>query len=176
MLDQGRIQLADALYVYLERMLAPQAPLPPEVAPRAYGISPSAISPSGSLVAAVAPGEAIWLGFQAVDSTQPAIVRVRVEREEPLDAITGERWNETLTTEPRNHLVCPPDSRLTGVRQRNSYMPFHIPDTEKLSILLHGAPAHLSVELVPPNIFTQLTGIVPKPLDPDSAYKGWRLP
>jgi hypothetical protein len=176
-LDHGRIRLADAVFVYLERTVAPQAPLPPEVPPRAYGLSPTGISPSGSVVAAVAPGEAVWLGFQAVDPRESAIVRVRVDRPEPLDAVTGGRWDEALTEEPRNYLLCPPDSRLSGVRHRSGYVPFGVRDADKLSVFVDGeTPALVPVELVPPAAFTHLTGVVPEPLDPDHAYKGWRLP
>ena len=56
-------------------------------------------------------------------------------------------------------------------------MPFGIRDSEKLSVLVQGdPPALVPLELVPPAAFTDLTGIVPEPLDPESAYKGWRLP
>jgi hypothetical protein len=184
-LDNGRIRLDDAVYVYLERMLAPGGPLPPGIPPRAYGLSPVGVSASGSVVAAVEPGEAVWLGFQAVDPELPATVRVRVDRPEPLDAATGGPWEETLADEPRNYLVSPPDSRLAGVRQPSgSYLPFGLgaqsgrPDiVEQLSILCLGdGPAVVAVELARPAMFAQLTGVVPEPLDPGKAYKGWRLP
>lgn len=184
-LDSGRIGLNDAVFVYLERTLAPGGPLPPGVAPTAYGLSPVGISPSGSVIAAVAPGEAVWLGFQAVDPAQPATIRVRVDRPEPLDAVTGGHWLETPLDEPRNYLVSPPDSRLAGVRQpTGGYLPFGLrgesgrPDIiEQLSILsLDAEGALVTVELARPAMFTQLTGVVPDHLDPDSAYKGWRLP
>ena len=172
-LDNGRIRLNDAVFIYLERALAPGGPLPPGVAPRAYGLAPAGMSPSGVVVAAVAPGEALWLGFQAVDPAKPATIRVRVDRPEPLDAVTGEEWVEAQTEEPRNYLVSPPETRLVGVRQpTGEYLPFAV--AEQLSIISRGAL--VGVELVPPAAFTELTGIVPEPLDPDSAYKGWRLP
>jgi hypothetical protein len=175
-LDNGRIRLNDAVFIYLERALAPGGPLPPGVAPRAHGLAPAGIAPSGSVVAAVAPGEAVWLGFQAVDPAKPATIRVRVDRTEPLDAVTGEEWDDALAEEPRNYLVSPPDTRLAGVRQpTGEYLPFGLPD--QLSVISLGEKgAFVAVELVPPATFTELTGIVPEPLDPDSAYKGWRLP
>jgi hypothetical protein len=172
-LDNGRIRLNDAVFIYLERALAPGGPLPPGVAPRAHGLAPAGISPSGSVVAAVAPGEAVWLGFQAVDPAKPATIRVRVDRAEPLDAVTGEKWVDAQAEEPRNYLVSPPETRLAGVRQpTGEYLPFGLPD--QLSIISLGALVR--VELVPPATFTELTGLVPDPLDPESAYKGWRLP
>ena len=123
----------------------------------------------------MAPGEAVWLGFQAVDPAKPATIRVRVDRAVPLDAVTGEAWAEALADEPRNYLVSPPETRLAGIRQpTGEYLPFGL---ERLSILsVGGEEALVSVELLPPATFTELTGIVPEPLDPDSAYKGWRLP
>jgi hypothetical protein len=45
---------------------------------------------------------------------------------------------------------------------------------DRLTIDLDGASAAL--ELVSPERFQELTGTVPEPLDPESAYKGWRLP
>ena len=177
-LDDGRIRLNDAVFVYLERALAPGGPLPPGVAPRPHGLTPAGISPSGSVVAAVAPGEVVWLGFQAVDPAKPATIRVRVNRPEPLDAVTGGEWLDVLAEEPRNFIVSPPETRLTGVRQpTGEYLPFGLDVPERLSILSLGHKgAPLDVELVPPATFTELTGIVPEPLDPESAYKGWRLP
>lgn len=182
--EQGRIRLADAVFVYLERTLAPGEPLPAGAAPRAYGLAPTDVSPSGSVVAAVGRGEAVWLGFQAVDPAQPAIVRVRIDPPEPLDAVTGGPWEEALADEPRNYLVCPPDYCLPGVRQPAGHVPFGLgvrsarPDiVEELSVLSCGdTPALVPVQLVTPATFTRLTGRVPEPLDPDSAYKGWRLP
>ena len=176
-LDQGRIRLGDAVFVYLERTIAPSAPLPPDVAPRAYGLSPAAVPPSGPVVAAVASGEAVWLGFQAVDASRPATLRVRLDRAEPLDAVTGERWDDALSNEPRNYLVTPPDSRLTGLRipMPPGYVPFRAGDD--LTVRVEGdMPASVDVQLVPPDTFRELTGIIAKPLDPDAAYKGWRLP
>jgi hypothetical protein len=172
-LDRGRIRLGDAVFVYLERTLAPPAPLPAEVAPRAYGVAPAAAVASG-VVAPVAAGEALWLGFQPVDPARPAVLRVRVDGDEKLDAVTGEPWYDALSEEPRNYLRCPPDSRLSGLRQGSGFMPFGV---GALTILSYGdGLALLPVELVTPERFTSLTGIAPEPLDPESAYKGWRLP
>jgi len=172
-LDNGRIRLNDAVFIYLERALAPGGPLPPGVAPRAHGLAPAGISPSGSVVAALAPDETVWLGFQAVDPAKPATIRVRVDRAEPLDAVTGEPWVDAVAEEPRNYLVSPPETRLAGVRQpTGEYLPFGLPD--QLSVISLGAS--VTVELVPLATFTERTGLVPEPLDPDSAYKGWRLP
>jgi hypothetical protein len=146
-LDLGRIRLADAVYVYLQRTIAPSAPLPPDVAPRAYGLSPAAVAPSGSVVAAVAPGEAAWLGLQAVDPARPVTVSVRIEGSEPVD------------------LVVPPVSRLVGQLFRPG---------DRVTVLSDGES--VAIELVSPERFLELTGTAPEPLDPESAYKGWRLP
>ena len=146
-LDLGRIRLADAVYVYLQRTIAPTAPLPPDVAPRAYGLSPAAVAPSGSVVAAVAQGEAVWLGMQAVDPSRPATVSVRAEGREPVD------------------VVVPPVSRPVEQTFRSG---------DRLSVLAAGES--VAIEFVSPERFQELTGISPEPLDPESAYKGWRLP
>lgn len=179
-IDRGRVRVRDALLVYLERTIAPPSALPTGVAPRAYGLSPIGLSPSGSIVAAVEPGEAVWLGFQAVDPTQPAVVRVRVDRADPLDAITGGVWEEALSEEPRNYLVCPPDSRLPGLRRPTGHRPFAPAGDaagEKLSVIhWSDVPTVVPVELLRPETFTALTDLVPEALDPESAYKGWRLP
>lgn len=119
------------------------------MAPRAYGLSPAAVKPSGSVVAAVAPGEAVWLGFQAVDPSRPATVRVRVEGFEPSDVVA----------------VVPPDSRLPGQMFRSG---------DRLTVLSEGES--VAIEFVSPESFQELTGITPEPLDPEAAYKGWRLP
>jgi hypothetical protein len=167
-IDRGRIRLGDDVFVYLERMLVPPEPLPPEVAPRPHGVAPTAALPDGGVVAAVGPGEAVWLGFQPVEPARAMVVRVRVDGPEPLDAVTGEPWDEGLAEEPRNYLRCPPDYRLPG-------RTFAV--GERASVLSYGAPPALaSFELVPLEEFTSLTGIPAKPRDPESAYKGWRLP
>jgi hypothetical protein len=163
-LDRGRIRLDDAVLVYLERTLVPVAPLPPGEVPSAYGLAPAAVV-AGAVVAAVATGEAVWLGFQAVDPQRPATVRVRIDACEPRDALTGGPWEDWLTDEPRNHLVCPPDSRL-GI----------IDASELTALCCAPKVAHASIRLVAPDEFTRLTGEVPEPLNTDIGYKGWRLP
>lgn len=173
-IDQGRIRLDDTVFVYLERTLAPDRPLPADVAPRAYGLLPIAISPSGTVIGALGPGEAVWLGFQPIDPARPAVVRVRVDRGAPLDAITGGPWNDKLQDEPRNYMVCPPDTRLSGMRQGLGYAPFGPVDLTVLSY--DEASTTAPVVLMTSEAFTRLTGIEPEPLNPDSAYKGWRLP
>jgi hypothetical protein len=146
-LDLGRIRLADVVYVYLQRTIAPSAPLPADVAPRAYGLAPAAVVSSESVVAAVAQGEAVWLGMQAVDPSRPATVSVRVEGHEAVD------------------VEVPPVSWLAGQMFRPG---------DRLTVL--SADESVAIELVSPERFQELTGIVPEPLDPESAYKGWRLP
>jgi hypothetical protein len=135
-------------------------------------------------MAAVAPGEGVWLGFQAVNPTSPVIVRVRIDSPRVLDAMTGEPWEDDLREHPRNHLVCPPDSRLVGVRHPTGDVPFGIEKTsgnapviQSFSVLCcRESIACVRVELVSPATFTSATGMIPEPLDLDSAYKGWRLP
>jgi hypothetical protein len=162
-IDRGRIRLADDVFVYLERTLAAA-----EAAARPHGVAPTATAEEG-VVAAVGPGEAVWLGFQPVEPARPAIVRVRVEGPAPLDAVTGEPWEDGLAEEPRNHLTCPPDYQLPGNPT------FAV--GARATVVVYGAePASVSFELVTLERFTSLTGIPAEPLDPEKAYKGWRLP
>jgi hypothetical protein len=173
-LDKGRVLLVDAVLVYLERTVASPEPLPSGVAPRAYGLAPAAIVAPDAVLAAVGPGEAIWLGFQATDPRSPVVLRVRVEGPQPLDAVTGEPWGDTLADEPGNHLLCPPDYCLPGLRRPDGYVPF---EQGELSVLaLQPTPGRASVRIVDFEAFSELTGREPEPLDPESAYKGWRLP
>ena len=172
-LDHGRIRIADALLVYLERALASAEPASPDAPPRSYGLAPTALA-DGSAVAAVGPGEAVWLGFQAVDPARPAIVRVRLEATPPLDAVTGGPWDDALSEEPRNHLVCPPDYCLPGARRSSGHAPF---EAGELTVVVHQpVRADAPIRLVAPDEFAQLTGTEPAALDPESGYKGWRLP
>jgi hypothetical protein len=85
--------------------------------------------------------------MQAVDPSRPTTLSVRVEGHEAVD------------------VEVPPVSRLAGQMFRAG---------DRLTIDLDGASAAL--ELVSPERFQELTGTVPEPLDPESAYKGWRLP
>jgi hypothetical protein len=183
-LEQGRIRLADAVFVYPERTTSAEQPLPPGVGPRSYGLAPTARSPTGAVLVAVAAGEAMWLGFEAIDRASPAIVRVRSDSLGGRDALTGEPWTEVLRQHPRNHLVCPPDSRLAGMREPAGFLPFTLNRADEqsqsartLTVLCYlDIIACVRIELASPATFTRLTGGIPEPLDPESAYKGWRLP
>ena len=92
------------------------------------------------------------------------------------------RWDEVLVDAPRHHLLCPPDYWLPGMRRREGYVPFGqrepVKDVvEELSVMTDGdRPGEVTIRLVTPNLFTRLTGEAPESIDPDSAYKGWRLP
>ena len=175
-IERGRIRLANTVLVYLERTLAPPEPLPAGVAPRSYGLAPTAVSLSlsGSVLAPVRRGEAVWLGFQAVNPAVPAIVRVRVDETDPVDGITGGRWDDALAEAPRNYLLCPPDYCLPGIMVSHGHQPFGRGD---LTVLTYAETrATVSVRLVSPEVFTSATGLVAEPIDPETAYKGWRLP
>ncbi len=170
-LDRGRIRLGELL-VYPEHVRRPSAPLPPGVVPPASGVAPTALGAGGEILIAVAEGEAIWLGFQPTDRTHPAVVRVRVENDPALDAMTGEAWEPNLVEAPRNYLVVPPDSRLVGVPGDGGRDLFTSP--MRLSILVVDPPSIARIHLVGPSMFERLTGLVPPPLDPGGAYTGWR--
>ena len=127
--------------------IAPTAPLPPDVAPRAYGLSPSAVGPSGSVVAAVAPGRGGLARPSGSRSLAPGDHPRPVEGREAVD------------------VEVPPVSRLVGQMFRPG---------DRLTVL--SAEESVAIEFVSPERFQELSGIVAEPLDPESAYKGWRLP
>jgi hypothetical protein len=170
-LDWGRVRLANVL-IYMERTTSAGAPLPPGVMPHSYGLAPTTFDPTGTALVAVGSDEAVWLGFQAIDTAHPAIVRIRVEAETPLDALSGERWSDSSG----GKLTCPPDYALPGLRLQDGFLPFRAGDA--LSVLVDATPAlaEVVVRLVSPEVFTRITGIVTSPLDPDSAFKSYRLP
>jgi hypothetical protein len=175
-IDAGRLRIDDAVLVYLERAVAPPGPLAPGAVPRAHGLAPASVSDEGTVVAAVAEGEAVWLGFQAVDPERPVTLRVRVEGEPPLDAVTGEPWrDERDGSSAPGRIVCPPENRLAGVRRADGTHAFGT-GVELAVIAWIPEPAEVAVQLVRPERFTDLTGEVPEPLDRGSAYGGWRLP
>lgn len=185
-LDHGRIRLGGLVFVYLERTLAPPDPLPYGLTLRAYGLAPTArVEAKNTVIAAVGEREAIWLGFQALNTSRPVVIRVRVEGPNPLDAITGKPWQNETTQLPRNHLLCPPDYCLPGLRLPNgTYRPFGTKalirgstTLEEINIFAgRPRPVCTAIKLVGPGDFSRITGQSPEPLDPDAAYKGWRLP
>ena len=170
-LDRGRIRLGN-VFVYIERTTAPAAPLPPGVMPRPYGLAAMALEQAGTVLAAVGTNEAVWLGFQVIDAARPAIVRIRAGVEKPLDALTGERWNDATA----GTLTCPPDYALPGLRRGDGFLPFSAGDTLTVLVDASPAPAEVVIRLVSPAVFTRLTGTATTRLDPESAFKGHRLP
>lgn len=170
-LDRGRIRLAN-VFVYIERTTARTAPLPPGVMPRPYGLATVALEPGGGILAAVGANEAVWLGFQAVDAAHPAIVRIRAGTKDPLDALSGERWNDAAG----GKLTCPPDYALPGLRRPDGFLPFAAGETLTVLVDATPAPAEVVIRLVSPASFTRLTGTTATRLDPDRAFKGYRLP
>jgi len=157
-LEPGRILLGDAVLVYLERTVAPPGPLPPAGTPTAYGVAPAAMGEAGLVVAGLGEGEAVWLGFQPLDRSAPVELRVRVAGEQGVEA----------------KVVTPPDYSLPGVPAGDGYVPF----TEgELTVRLVGDPgAEVTIRLMPAQDFTKMTGVPVDPIDPDSAFKGYRLP
>jgi hypothetical protein len=171
-LEDGRIRIADAVFVYLERGYAPAGVLEGDAVPRSHGVAPAAVSEDGEVLAAVGAGEAVWLGFQATDRARPVTLRVRVDGSPPLDALTGERWEPAAPG-----LLCPPRCRLGGVAVKGGRRPFGAVGEERLAVVAWvPEPAEVPVRLVRPDRFAELTGREPDAIDPDAAYRGWRLP
>jgi hypothetical protein len=170
-LDHGRIRIAGVL-VYIERTLRSARPLPPGALPRPYGLASTALDRTGEAVAAVSDDEAVWLGFQAIDEAQPVILRIRVGVEQPLDALSGEPWNDKTSSQLR----CPPEYALPGLRRSDGFLPFNAGQTITVLIDASPVPAEVIIRLLSPALFSRVTGTTPTSLDPDSAFKGYRLP
>ena len=154
-LDRGRIRLG-GLLIYLEHCLAPEAPLDPGapeapldpgVVPRAYGVAPTFLTADGEVLAAVAAGEAVWLGFSAVDRA----VSVHV----------------VVDDELLEELAVPPASRLDAI--------FTVPQRLRIVVVDPSGPT-ADIRLVPPALWTELTGRTPSPLDVTRGYTGWAAP
>jgi hypothetical protein len=149
--------------------------------PEPYGSTPLAITPGDSggdiVVAPVAPGEVVWLGFQAVDRTSPVSVRVRIDEPQPIDAISGGIWDDSLSEDPRNFLLCPPDSSLAGPPVPGGRRLLGSDSMERFTLFAWGlTPVGVTVQLVRPAEFARVTGRFPPPLNPGAAFTGRRLP
>ena len=144
--------------------------------PEPYGSTPLAVS-GEIVVAPVAPGEAVWLGFQAVDRGSPVTVRVRIDEPQPIDAISGATWDDSVSGDPRNFLLCPPDSSLVGRPVPGGRRLFGSDSLERVRLFAWGAtPVGVTVQLVRPSEFARVAGRIPPPLDPGAAFPGRRLP
>ena len=145
--------------------------------PRPYGAAPLAIAPGGVVVAPVAPDDGIWLGFQAVDRGSPTTVRVRIDEPQPIDAISGEAWADTLSQNPRNFLICPAESSLTGRPVPGGRRLFGSDQLERFTLIASApAPVGVTIQLLRPTEFARIAGRIPAPLDPEAAFTGRRLP
>jgi hypothetical protein len=169
-LDRGRIRVA-GVYIYIERTLAPTRLLPLGTVPRPYGLASTALVHTDVAVAAVGVEEAIWLGFQAIDESRPAVVRIRAGVGRRFDAVSGEPWTE----EDGARLTCPPDFALAGIRRPEGHRAFRA--GQILTVLVDAPePAVVVIHLVSPAVFTRLAGTTPEALNPEAAYRGQRLP
>lgn len=146
--EDGRIRLGGVVFVYLERTLAGAAQAREGRRPRPYGVAPMAASGPSSVVAAVGPREAVWLGFQPLDRERPVDVRV---------AAGGE--SSTLRSPPAYSA-----DRLFGAGER-------------VLVRVDGpAIAEVRIELVDPVSFERTTGERAEPLDESRGFGGHRLP
>ena len=172
-LDRDRIRIADVVLVYLERAYAtpgvvPLGTCPDRTAPRPWR-SPREESSSRRWRRR---GHLARLSGDRPGS--PVTVRVRIDEPQPIDAITGEAWDDSLAEDPRNFLVCPPDSSLAG-------RPFPAAAdcsgaTRSTFTLFAGVRAGRRHRPAPaPAEFVRITGRDP-PLDPAAAFTGRRLP
>lgn len=154
-LDDSRILLGGSILIYLERTLAGTASATEGSPPRAYGLAPTAIVGDEEALAGIAPGEAIWLGLQAVDRERPARLRVEPGNDPALD------------------LTSPPDYFASA--QSDDGIALFTTGTLTLS-LLAPARATASIRIVNLDAFAEATGEEARRLDPGSGFGGWRLP
>jgi hypothetical protein len=195
-LEYGCIGIAGIVVCYPQRSLAPASPLPAGAIPRSHGILPTAEVTGRSVgtfgeavIGAVGVGEIVWLGFRPASTGLPSLIRVRVEDPEPLDALTGKPWADTSP----DCLACPPGFALPGIQRGQVCEPFGCTEAgstgvvQRLTIFAQAGTyrnhelswrnaATVQLLFVRPTVFANLTGSIPEPLDPDAAYKGWRLP
>lgn len=147
--DHGRILLAGTVFIYLERTLAVGEPADnDEARARSYGLAPTALASEGEALAALFPGESVWLGFEAVGRRLPVKLTVRVGDWPPLEA------------------VVPPDHTVSG----------DFGWGELTVVTIGPVPAVATIRLVEPAAFATATGVEPTPLDPETGFGGWRLP
>jgi hypothetical protein len=195
LLEHGGIRIADLAVCYPQRSMAPPAALTVGTILRSYGILPTAEVAGGAgifrdtVIGAVGAGEIVWLGFRSASTEPASLIRVRVEALEPLDALTGKPWVDRSA----DCLICPPDFALSGIRRGQVCEPFGSAEAasagvvQRLTILAQAAAerrtkiswqkaAAVQLLLVRPTVFAELAGSAPEPIDPDAAYKGWRLP
>jgi hypothetical protein len=156
-LDHSRILLSGELLIYLERTLAGEELVSNDAPPRAYGLAPTVLLDGEEVVGGIAPGERIWLGFQAVDPRRPVSLRVRAEGQPPRD----------------DRLTCPP----------GYYLPehpgggCHLFSQGRLTVIVERpSPAQARIRIVDLDTFSKLSGKAAQPLDPDAGYGGWLLP
>ena len=155
-LDRSRILLGGSLLVYPERCFE-GGPVAPDSPPRPYGLAPTAIVGADEALLAIAAGEAVWFGLQAVDPERPARLRAELDGAQTID----------LDIPPHHFLVGAPgpDGRAA---------PF---TAGKLSLsLLEPSTAGATIRIVDLDAFAALTGEEAQPIDPDSGFGGWRLP
>lgn len=157
-LDGDRIRLADAVLVYLERTPALPDPVPTGTVPRPYGVAPLAVTSAGDVLAAIWPGEAVWLGFQAVDRAVATNLQIRIDGQV-------------------SRLTCPPDSSFVGRPVAGGSRLLGSESLDRFTLIaLTPEPVAVTVHLVRPVEFTQLSGRIPTPPDPRNAFSGRRLP
>lgn len=175
-LDGDRIRLADAVLVYLERTPALPDPVPSGSVPRPYGVAPLAMTPDGDVVAAIWPGEAVWLGFQAVDRTVATNLRIRIDGPPAIDALTGRQWSTDID-EGTSQLTCPPTSSFVGRPVVGGRRLLGNDALDRFTLIaLTADPVAVTVQLVRPAEFTQLSGRIPAPPDPRDGFSGRQLP
>ena len=160
--------------------------------PTSLGALPVGLGAAKDLMIPVADGEAFWIGLSVADPSAQIELAVAVELSDGtiLDAISGATWEKA-----RCRTVIVPDvQRLVGIRHyadgfdvftRTStsdglppcaHLWFHVAVASSNDAQV-GEPLRVALRLVDYATFQAETGLAaPATLDPDAAYKGWRLP
>ena len=167
-------------------------------APTSLGALPVGLGVAQDLMMPVAVGEAFWIGLSVADPSARIELAVVVESSDGamLDAISGATWEKA-----RCHTVIVPDvQRLAGIRRYadgfNVFTRASTGDSALPCVRLWfrtaaassndaplsrdaqpGEPLCVALRLVDYAAFQAETGLAaPDALDPNAAYKGWRLP
>jgi hypothetical protein len=147
--------------------------------PSSLGALPVGVNPKGKFLLPVADDEAFWIGLGESSARAELAVAIEPAEGRLLDAISGGPWNPA-----KPHTVTVPARRwIDGVPRSEGQLnvftraPTIGGKTCRALRFVAGSGPAVRIELVDYAAFTLRTGLSPpEPLDPDTGYKGWRLP
>jgi hypothetical protein len=130
------------------------------------GDAASHLGEPGSFVIPLYQREALWLGFGGAD-WKPNAVQVSVGG---VNAISGGAWNQPLSANPQNYLVCPQQPWLDGIHAGAGHirqfvaLPLDDPRTVEAQVSGHGHIGGLQLR-----VFEPLPGRFPDAPPPSTA-------